>query len=267
MTKLQWDQLGKKLFETGVDRGVLYPKSGPGVSWNGLISVEEAPTGGESNSLYFDGVKYFNESLLEEFEATITAYTYPEEFANIQGLGSTTRGLYYGEQAKTYFGLSYRSLIGNDTENISFGYKLHLIYDAITSASGRSRATLKESAEPDSMSWKITTLPQSVSGRKPTSHIVIDSTEVESEKLAAVERILYGTSTSTPRLPSISEIITIFDDWPRLEIQMNTLTGLSPLKYHGIADLKGDTLRGLYSIPEETRLLETTEPGLYTLEA
>ena len=81
--ELKWDKVGERLFETGVDRGVLYsPNNGvydSGVAWNGLVSVSEAPSGAEATAQYADNIKYLNLVSAEEFGATIEAFTYPAE--------------------------------------------------------------------------------------------------------------------------------------------------------------------------------------------
>lgn len=266
MTKIKWDNVGERIFEAGVDRGVFYPANAPGVPWNGLVGINQTPDGGTSTPYYLDGFKYHNETSSEEYVATLEAFTYPAEFAAYDGSGTGGRGLSYGEQPRKPFGLSYRTLVGNDTEGVEYGYVIHLVYDVLASPSQRSRGTLTNAIDPINFSWALSSKAQNISGRKPTAHLEISSLDSDPEALSKIENILYGTPTTEPRLPSPEEVIDIFDDWVRLEIVPDLSNGLSPLKYHGRPDLKGDVFVGIYKAPEETRLKTTSTPGLYRLE-
>lgn len=219
MAKLVWDKTGERLYETGVDRGVLYVQSNGtypnGVAWNGLTAVTESPSGAEPTPLYADNIKYLNLISAEEFGCTIEAYTYPEEFAECDGSAELAAGVTIGQQARKTFGLSYRTKIGNDATGDKFGYKLHLIYGGLASPSEKAYATINDSPEAITFSWEVSTTPVSVDGHSPTASITIDSTKVEPTKLAALEEILYGkdgegASGTEPRLPLPSEIATIF---------------------------------------------------------
>lgn len=214
MSKLVWDQTGERIYETGVKNGVLYVQgvSGTydkGVAWNGLTAVTESPSGAEVTPLYADDIKYLNLMSTEEFGATIEAYTYPEEFAECDGSASIATGVYIGQQARKTFGLSYRTVIGNDVDSNDYGYKLHLIYGALAAPSEKAYATINDSPEAITFSWEITTTPVNVKGFKPTASVTIDSTKVEAEKLAALEAILYGTEEKEARLPLPDEIATL----------------------------------------------------------
>lgn len=219
MSKLVWDKTGERLYETGVDRGVLYVQSNGtypnGVAWNGLTAVTESPSGAEATPLYADNIKYLNLMSAEEFGCTIEAYTYPEEFAECDGSAELATGVTIGQQARKTFGLSYRTKIGNDAAGDKFGYKLHLIYGGLASPSEKAYATINDSPEAITFSWEVSTTPVSVDGHSPTACITIDSTKVEPTKLAALEEILYGkdgegASGTEPRLPLPSEIATLF---------------------------------------------------------
>lgn len=196
MSKLVWDKTGERLYETGVKNGVLYiPTDGvysKGVAWNGLTAVTESPSGAEPTALYADDIKYLNLISTEEFGATIEAYTYPDEFAQCDGSASLATGVMIGQQDRKTFGLCYRTTIGNDTEGNDFGYKLHIIYGALASPSEKAYATINDSPEAITFSWEITTTPVNVTGAKPTASLTIDSTKVDAEKLAALEKVLYG---------------------------------------------------------------------------
>lgn len=218
MSKIVWDKLGERLYETGVKRGVLYPMEKnaypKGCAWNGLTSVSESPSGAEANPLYADDIKYLNLISAEEFAATIEAYTYPDEFAECDGSAAVAAGVYIGQQKRKMFGLAYTTTLGNDTEGSDYGYKLHLIYGAQAAPSEKSYETINDSPDAITFSWEISTTPVDVPGHKPTSHITIDSTKVDKTKLAALEAILYGSEEAEPRLPMPDEFITMFEGTP-----------------------------------------------------
>lgn len=216
MVKLAWDRTGERLYETGVDRGVLYlPDANgayvDGVAWNGLVSVSESPSGAEPNAQYADNIKYLNLFSAEEFGATIEAFTYPDEFAQFDGLGVPTPGISVGQQARRGFGLSYRTKIGNDLNGDDHGYKIHLIYGAMASPSEKAYNTVNDSPEAITFSWEVSTTPVAVTGMKPTSIITIDSTKVDATTLAALEDILYGTEGVDPALPLPDTVISMFE--------------------------------------------------------
>ena len=214
MATLVWDDTGKRLYETGVQNGVLYPRNSSGayplgVAWNGLISVTESPSGAESNKVYADNITYLNLISTEEFGATIEAYTYPDEFAACDGSGELATGVFIGQQSRQVFGLAYKSILGNDVAGNDLGYKLHLIYGANAAPSEKAYATINDSPEAITFSWEVTTTPIEVTGFKPTASITIDSTKVDAAKLAALETILFGSTNADPRLPLPNEIATL----------------------------------------------------------
>jgi len=221
MSKLVWDATGTRFYETGVSKGVLYPQKDDGtydngVAWNGLISVSENPDGAEPNDLYADNIKYASLRSAETFGATIEAYTYPEEFAACDGsyTPSDSTGIYIGQQPRKAFGFCYRTEIGNDTMGESDdGYKLHIIYNATASPSDKSYETINDSPDAITLSWDITTTPveTGITGVKPTSTIVVDSTKLDTTAktyLAALEDVLYGTSNAEPSLPNPATVIS-----------------------------------------------------------
>ena len=212
---LSWDGTGDKLYETGVDRGVLYPMGqsgyGDGVAWNGLTGVTETPSGAEATKLYADNIKYLEIRSAEEFGGTIEAYTYPDEWAECDGSAALTTGVYAGQQPRKVFGLCYRTVLGNDVDLDKHGYKLHIVYGCTASPSERSYATINDSPEAITFSWEFSSVPVNVAGHKPVSCITIDSTKVDATKLAALEAILYGSvgqTTTAPRLPLPAEIVS-----------------------------------------------------------
>ena len=218
--KIKWDETGEHIYETGIDRGVLYVRDAQGaystgVAWNGLTSVSESPSGAEATALYADNIKYLNLISAEEFGATIEAYTYPDEFTICDGSASIGTGIVIGQQPRKTFGLAYRTLVGNDVDGESYGYKLHLIYGCLASPSQRQYQTINDSPSAIIFSWEVKTTPVNVTGNKPTAIVTIDSTKASAAAMTAIETVLYGTpadgSTAAVegRLPLPDEVATI----------------------------------------------------------
>lgn len=226
MSRLTWDDTGKRLYETGTKMGVLYPQSEDGtypkgVAWNGLMSVSESPSGAEASALYANDAKYLELYSNEEFGFTIGAYTYPEEFAACDGSAelASESGVYVGQQPRKAFGLTYRTVVGNDVKGSDYGYKLHLVYGAKASPSEKGYSSINDSPEAVEFSWECTTTPINIEGFKPAAHIEIDSTKIASEKLKKIEDALYGTnagggsgSGTEPKLLLPNEIVTILNE-------------------------------------------------------
>jgi len=217
MAELQWDQVGERIYETGVDHGVLYiPDAGgdydTGFAWNGLTTVTESPSGAEASPQYADNIKYLNLVSAEEFAATIEAFTYPDEFAQCDGSAFPAVGVMVGQQSRKAFGLSYRTRVGNDLDGTDAGYKLHLIYGCLAAPSEKAYSTINDSPEAISFSWEVTTTPVAAPDPyKPTALMVIDSTKVDAGDLADLEEILYGSVGVEPRLPLPAEVIATFN--------------------------------------------------------
>lgn len=219
MSRITWDVLGEHYYETGVDHAVYYPYDSSeqiytgGVAWNGITAVNESPSGAESNPVYADNIKYLNLLSAEDYSYTIEALTYPDEFDQSNGNATIVAGVKIGQQERKPFGFCYRTLIGNDTEGTTRGYRLHIVYNSTASPSEKSHATVNESPEAASMSWECKTTPVAVTGYKPTAVVEIDSTDFTTtaarEVLDDFEDILYGTSESAPRLPYPDEIMTL----------------------------------------------------------
>lgn len=235
--RIIWDDAGERIYETGVDHGVLYPKNLPaneitsanggyaaGVPWNGLTAVNQNPSGGEPNPLWADNIKYLNLVSNEEFGGTIEAYTYPDEFAQCDGSKSPISGFNVGQQRRVEFGFTYRTKVGNDVEGADYGYKLHIVYGCLASPSGKQYQTVNETPDAINFSWEFTTTPIELSGDlsafRPTAHIELDSTKLTSAQMTAIEDILYGHTVSgigggasgtiaSPRLPMPNEVYTI----------------------------------------------------------
>lgn len=215
MTKLTWDATGGRRYETGVDRGVLYIPNESGIyntgfAWNGLTKVTEKPTGAAATATYADNTKYLNLISLEEFTADVSAYTYPEEFAQCDGTQEPEPGVAIGQQNRQTFGLSYRTMVGNDLEGTNLGYKLHLVYGALAAPSQKDFASVNATPTAIEFTWSVTTTPIAVTGYKATATLTIDSTKVSGTALAVLEGFLYGTSGTDPSLPSPDAVLAIF---------------------------------------------------------
>lgn len=209
MTRIIWGTVGQRFYEAGADRGVLFV-DGLGVPWNGLKTVQESPTGGDPKPYYLDGIKYLNLAEAEEFEGTIEAFSAPREFAPCDGAQELYAGLSLTQQTRKIFGMSWRTLVGNDTVGLDLAYKIHIVYGALAQPSQRNRATLTQQIDPLGLSWGISTTPQIAPGVKPTAHLVIDTRTAKPLHLSLLEDIIYGNDVQISRLPSLAEVVDIF---------------------------------------------------------
>lgn len=214
MTKLVWDEIGKRLYELGVKRPVLYKpntegKYVDGVAWNGFTSVNQNPSGAESTPLFANDSKYLSLTSSEEFGATIEAYTYPKEFAECDGSAELIKGVRVGQQSRKPFGLSYVTTLGNDLLKEEYGYVIHLVYGCMAAPSSRQYETINKDPEAMKLSWELTTTPVAVEGKRPTAHLEIVSTDLGKDKLKKLEDILYGTESEAARMPLPDEIKSI----------------------------------------------------------
>lgn len=210
MTRVIWGATGSRYFETGIDRAVLFPPTGSGVPWNGLVSLTEAPDGGQVESYYQDGVKYVSSVISEEYRATLDAFTYPDQFEVCDGTAESGNGLFVTHQPRKPFSLCYRTLVGNDVAGTDHAYKLHFLYNALAEPTTRNNRTLGESVDPNLMSWAISATPPAISGFKPTAHLIVDTRQASASKISQVENIAYGTSSTAPRMPTPSELKSLF---------------------------------------------------------
>lgn len=209
MTALAWDEVGEKTYQTGIDQGVLYLNDGTVAPWNGLTGVEES-SDSEVKPFYLEGTKFLQNFIPGDFEAKLKAFTYPEEFDRVNGISSISPGFDIYEQPVSSFSLSYRTKIGNDVSQ-DYGYKIHILYDVIANPDTVSYDTLDDSGvQPAEFGWSLTGTPQRLIGFRPTVHISIDSTQTPPEVVQLLEDQLYGTDTSDPRLPPMSEIAGYF---------------------------------------------------------
>lgn len=220
MAALVWDKTGERIYETGVDRGVLYTPDvngeyGDGVVWNGLITVTESPSGAEPTATYADNIKYLNLISVEQYGISIEAYTYPPEFEQFDGSATPQPGVSLGQQSRKPFGFCYRTLKGNDVEGTDLGYKLHLVYGCLAAPSEKAHSTVNETPEAITFSWDVSTTPVAVGviggvEYKPSASITIDSTKVDAADLTALEDQLYGRGTETEAsMPLPADVIAM----------------------------------------------------------
>lgn len=277
MTALVWDKVGERVYETGVDHGVLYipdaqGRYNSGFAWNGLTAVTESPSGAEATAQYADNMKYLNLISAEEFGATIEAFTYPKEFEQCEGAVSLSPGISIGQQTRSTFGLSYRTRVGNDIEGTDHGYKLHLVYGAIAAPTERAYTTINDSPEAITFSWEVSTTPVEVPGHKPSATLTLDSRDVDASALESLEEILYGTAGSDPRLPLPAEVLALFQGTitevrptaPTFVPATNTIT--IPSVAGVIYELDDEVVTGSVVITESAVVVARPAPG-YTFPA
>lgn len=210
MARLTWDARGERFFELGVDRGVLYAPSQPGVAWRGLTAVNEGHSGGEPRPYYIEGFKYLNLLSAEEFIATIEAFSAPAEFGPCDGTSQIHTGLFATEQPRKEFGFCYRTRVGNEIDGTDHAYKLHIVYNALAVPAQKNMTTIGRTVDPTKLSWTISTKPPLVTGLKPTAHFVVDSRTADPEVLSDLEDILYGTEAEPPAQPTPDDLIAMF---------------------------------------------------------
>lgn len=264
MTKLLWDQVGDRTYEAGVDRGVLYLEDGSGVPWVGLTGVDEEFGNDDVTPNYLDGVKASDLPGFGDFSGKLTAFTYPDEFLEYEGSLFLADGMYVGNQQTKTFGLSYRTLIGNDVDGIDHGYKLHILYNLTAAPSNDSHETLANDVNPMDFSWTLLSIPETISDYRPTAHIILDSTEIEPSMLQGLEQILYGGIHADARLPSAEELVSLGLHWVSKVIFPHPDTGIADL-VDGVGDLNEVSPRGVYTPLPNTRLNETATSGIYQL--
>lgn len=242
MTALEWDNVGERFFETGVDRCVLYIPNGensPGVAWSGVTGIEESP-GGSSTPYFLDGVKYLDAEVFGQFSGSIRAFTYPDEFEQFIGIDTDGGGLLFDDQPHKYFHLSYRTKIGNDVDGVDHGYKIHILWNVLATPDAVTHETLGASTEPVEFSWSIVAQPPLLVGARPTAHLILDSTDLPAGFLSQIEDMLYGTSTTDAYLTSLQDLLdqlalSIVDNgdgtWTIITLSDDDITWVSPTQF------------------------------------
>jgi hypothetical protein len=303
VTRLVWDKPGQRFFEAGIDRGVFYMSNDLGVAWNGLTSVEENLEDTSSEPVFFDGTKIMDMALLGDFAATLSAFTYPDELLEYEGIVPTADGLYVDAQNPKQFGLSYRTRVGNDVDGTDLGYRIHIIYNITAVPDVKGYVTQSPGSGAVDFAWRLTAVPEAVPGLRPTAHVILDSRFLPADILRTIEDILYGTEGSEgsavydggyvadedrglidggypwdegdelpsnalnpgdPRIPPIDELIFIATVYGPKLVVPNTTTGLA-LLVPGEGDLTPTSVLGIFSALPETRLVPSGVEGLYVL--
>jgi len=206
MAVLKWDEVGERIYQTGIDKGVLYLQDGKVVVWNGLIGIEESPNS-ELKSFFLDGVKYLENLTPSDFVGKLKAFTYPDEFDTVNGIAIVSPGLSYHEQPPKSFSMSYRTKVGNDVEGEEHGYKIHILYNVLATPDTKGFSTIQDSGvQPVEFGWTLTGTPQKINKFRPTVHVSIDSRTTPPEVMRLLESKLYGTAKNSPSLPPITEV-------------------------------------------------------------
>ena len=208
MNSLVWDRIEDRIYEFGVDHGVFYPESGPGVVWNGLISVADGYVGGEVESYYFDGVKIMDFVLSKNFTARIQAYSTPKEFRPCDGELRIVPGIFATRQVRSRFGFSYRTKIGGPGNH----YKIHLVYNATANRNPITYSTASGTVNLSTLEWQVNAVPPPMTIFKPTAHVVLDTRYLPLLALAEIESILYGDQDTEPSLISQPELFGLLGD-------------------------------------------------------
>lgn len=212
MAVLEWDKVGEKVYETGINKAVFYKEDSLGIPWNGLTSLEYGYND-SVEEVYYDGIKFNDLVTLGSFSARLNAFTYPDEFLEYEGTKPDASGFYVTGQPKKLFGLSYQTSIGDDIEGIYAGYKIHVLYNLTAIPSDREYETLSLDVEPLEFEWELSSIPETVDFYRPTSHIIFDSRKFDPYLLAEIEAMLYGTVTTDAYLPSLQSLTNFVKNW------------------------------------------------------
>ena len=263
MSRIVWDELGERIFETGVFNCVLYNESREGVAWNGITSIKEAVTA-PIEDLYFDGVMvepYVGE---EEFSGTISAVTYPDSFLEFTGEPNLYSGVSYNSQYPKRFHLSYKTNVGNSVDGIDHNYKIHILYNLTAKPSSLDNTTVSNSISVVDFSWDIESVTELITNHRPTAHIIIDAASIKPDILEYIEDALYGTETTDPELPLLSEFVKNINEWGLIIITDNgdgTWTASGPDEYFSMLNQTTFQITGIdgtYSNPSTYTISSTT---------
>lgn len=208
MTVLVWDRLEDRRYETGIERGVLYPVGESAVAWNGLVSVEETKSR-ESKVYYQDGIKIFERLIAPDYAAKIQAVTYPNELDRLMGNQELNAGVNLHGQRGDLFHLSYRTRIGSALDGVDHGYKLHLVYNLLINPDDTTHESISDDPDLVTFGWAISGTP-SLWNNQPANHISLDSTTIDPAKLTEIEDQLYGTAGTDPVMPDLETLLNSF---------------------------------------------------------
>lgn len=208
MPILEWDKIGERVFERGVDKGVIYLSNGNAIPWNGLTGVNTKPEKSVEPT-YYDGLKINDLVTVGAFSGKIQAITYPDEFLELEGYGEISAGVYVEDQLPKTFHLSYRTKIGSDIDADSTDYKIHIVYNVTALASDKNFVTIATETALTEFEWEITAVPEEVPGFRPSAHIVIDSRHADAQLLSDIELVLYGGIGVTAQLLPFADMIEL----------------------------------------------------------
>lgn len=242
MTALVWDKVEDRRFETGLDRGVLYPRNGSGVAWSGLVDISEN-SNQDTSTVYYDGRKISHFVSCGDYTATLKAYTYPDEFEALQGTLEVflAEGMFASEQTPIHFGLCYRTMIGGSLTG-ELGYKVHIIYNAWATPSDKTFHTISDSAEFTEFQWNISALPYDVPSMRPSAHVILDSRKISPPILEEIEQTLYGSNGVDPYIISPSDLADFISEFPEIRFYDNgdgTFTAKETVPGHFSVDDNG----------------------------
>lgn len=244
MPVITWDRIGERFYQSGVSKGVLYLPNGSVIPWNGITSITEKPKRGVS-SVYYDGSKINDLATLSEFQATLKALTYPEEFSDLESGGELRPGFYVGDRPPQVFGISYVTNIGSDLDE-NLGYRIHLVYNVTAIPADRTFDTIGDNVEPVEFQWDITAIPEELTGVRPTASVIIDSRKVDDWLLQDIEDRIYGTNETDPSLPPLQELHDLIMNWFRFLVE----------EEDGIIEITCSRPEGIINLPtEETKLV------------
>jgi hypothetical protein len=263
MSRIEWDADGTRLYEGGVSHSVLYLDNGTAVPWSGVTGISEKTEGETSTPLYRDGAKFMDVKDNGDYAAILTVFTYPDEFLEYDGYASLGGGLYAKDQQPKRFDLCYRTEVGNDTEGLSYGYKIHIVYNLAASSTAQTYTSQGVSSSPMDFQWNLGATPENAPGYRATAHAVIDSRRINQHLLEDLEDLLYGSATTAARLPRLAELNAFVTDWAVITLVDNgdgTWSATGPDTYIRMLDSETFEITGIngFFIDSETYEIHTT---------
>ena len=197
MAELVWDDPAERVYETGIDRGMVYsPITFRTEVWNGLVSVKEEPSHKVEHS-FNGGPSTHVLATVEDYKATVQAFTRPYNFANFEGYYKVRPGVHLADQRPIPFHFAYRTRVGTP-EDSDAGYKIHIIYNVTASARSRQTKTLEQKAEAFPFEWALTATPEKISGHRRSAQVVVDSRQFSPIGLSLLESYFWGDESRDP---------------------------------------------------------------------
>lgn len=266
MAVLEWDNTEEKTVQGGVDRGVLYVHGQSGVAWNGLIALKRKG-GDKTTAVYYDGRKINDLIEYGDYEAELTAFSFPDEFLVCFGVVDEQVGVQAHGQPRPRFNLTYRTKIYDSLGN-EIGYKIHLVWNLLAVEKDEDSSTTSESLSPMEFSWDVFGIPPDAEGFRPTCHLTIDSTKVDPYILEDVENWLYGNENDDATMPTQKGFLAFFKKWNRFIVYHNddgTWTATSV--EDGVISVSGAGEDEEFEIVHEEAVYIDIPNGVYTLES